>query len=79
MKRFRHGFNAVFTGAVLLWLGVVFAYDLTQEEIVYAMPMAHLDTQWQNTLDVTVSQLLPNTLHMNFNYFRQYPGVQIQF
>ena len=57
----------------------VFAYDLTQEEIVYAVPMAHLDTQWQNTLDVTIKNLIPNTLHMNFNYFRQYPEYKFSF
>jgi alpha-mannosidase len=70
---------AVLTGATLTGMCGVFAYDLTQEQIVYAVPMAHLDTQWQNTLDVTVRQLIPNTLHMNFNYFRQYPEYKFSF
>jgi alpha-mannosidase len=41
--------------------------------------MAHLDTQWQNTLDATIKSLIPNTLHMNFNYFRQYPEYKFSF
>ncbi len=43
----------VITLAVLTAICGVLAYDLTQQQIVYGIPMAHLDTQWQNTLDVT--------------------------
>jgi len=64
-----------------IFLGVisVLAIDLSTGKTVYEVPGAHLDTQWQWTLDQTTSQYLPNTLHTNFNYFAQYPEYKFNF
>ena len=63
---------------VIVVFGVT-AYDLTQERIVYEVAGAHLDTQWQWDLAMTVNQYLPNTLLTNFAYFDQYPEYKFNF
>jgi len=57
----------------------VLAIDLTQQEAVYEVAGAHLDTQWQWDLAATINTYLPNTLNTNFAYFTQYPEYKFSF
>jgi alpha-mannosidase len=68
----------VFTAAVVTVSSAI-VYDLTKEKIVYAIPYAHLDTQWQWDLKKTIDQYIPNTLSTNFAYFVRYPEYKFNF
>jgi alpha-mannosidase len=64
---------------VILVVCSVLAYDLSKEQIVYEVPGAHLDTQWQWDLATTIGSFLPNTYNTNFAYFTQYPEYKFNF
>jgi len=66
-------------GLIFLAMVVASAYDLSQEQVCYEVPGAHLDTQWQWTLAQTIAQYIPSTLHTNFAYFAQYPEYRFNF
>ena len=46
---------------------------------VYAVATAHLDTQWRWTIQETIDEFIPATLHTNFRYFDRYPGYRFSF
>ena len=54
---------------LLLALGSARALDPTQDKILYMVATAHLDDQWNWTIQNTINSYIPNTLHQNFAYF----------
>ena len=40
---------------------------------LYLVATAHLDSQWNWTVQDTIRQFVPNTFYTNFKYFEQYP------
>src|SRR5438105_10040012 len=40
---------------------------------LYVVATAHLDSQWNWTVQDTIRQFVPNTFYTNFKYFEQYP------
>jgi alpha-mannosidase len=44
-----------------------------RKPILYLVATAHLDTQWNWTVQDTIRQFIPNTFHTNFKYIDQYP------
>jgi alpha-mannosidase len=79
MKGFKR--NAALA-AVTVAVAVVFnapAYDLTKEKIVYEIPYAHLDMQWNWDLKKTIDEYLPLTLQTNFANFDKYPEYKFNF
>jgi alpha-mannosidase len=41
--------------------------------VLYLIATAHLDSQWNWTVQDTIRQFVPNTFFTNFKYFEQYP------
>jgi alpha-mannosidase len=41
--------------------------------VLYVTATAHLDSQWNWTVQDTIRQYVPNTFYTNFKYFDQYP------
>jgi alpha-mannosidase len=45
----------------------------TPKPTLYVTATAHLDSQWNWTVQDTIRQYVPNTFYTNFKYFDQYP------
>jgi alpha-mannosidase len=59
-------------GVLAVWLlafGSAHALDPTHDKILYMVATAHLDDQWNWTIQDTINSYIPNTLHQNFAYF----------
>ena len=54
---------------LLLPLGLVRALDPTHDKILYMVATAHLDDQWNWTIQDTINSYIPKTLQQNFAYF----------
>ena len=46
---------------------------------LYVVANAHLDTQWNWTIQVTIRDYIKNTLLWNFEYFKKYPHYRMNF
>ena len=46
---------------------------------VYVVATSHLDDQWRWTIQDTIDDFLPDTLHGNFALFERYPGYTFSF
>src|SRR5262249_5836988 len=46
---------------------------------LYVVGTAHLDTQWLWTIQDSIREYVPNTLHDNFKLFEKYPGYVFSF
>ena len=70
-----------FLTAWLLALGSARALDPTHDKILYIVATAHLDDQWNWTIQDTINSFIPNTLHQNFAYFTNanYPNYTFSF
>lgn len=79
MKRFNRTAILLSIAGVIATVCGVLAADLSQQEAVYEVAGAHLDTQWQWDLAATIGTYLPNTLNTNFAYFTQYPEYKFSF
>ena len=55
------------------------ALDPTKDKILYEVATAHLDTQWNWTIQQTINNYIPNTLHSNFTLFASYPNYTFTF
>src|SRR5260370_40187083 len=44
-----------------------------QKRTLYLVATAHLDTQWNWTVQDSIRQFVPNTFYPNFKYLDQYP------
>ncbi len=53
----------------LLGLGPALALDPTSDKILYMVATAHLDDQWNWTIQDTINSYIPKTLQQNFAYF----------
>ena len=63
---------AVFVGLVV-GAGKVDTQAQTPKPTLYVTATAHLDSQWNWTVQDTIRQYVPNTFYTNFKYFDQYP------
>ncbi len=46
---------------------------------LYVVGTSHLDTQWRWTIQETINEYIPNTLHENFALFDQFPDYTFSF
>ena len=53
----------------LLPLSSARALDPAEDKILYMVGTAHLDDQWNWTIQDTINSFIPSTLHQNFAYF----------
>src|ERR1035437_77408 len=58
---------------VSLMVAVAHVATQAQKPTLYLVATAHLDTQWNWTVQDTIRQFVPNTFYTNFKYFEQYP------
>ena len=67
--------NRVPTLALLLALTAGLATVSTQgrQTTLYMVATAHLDSQWNWTVQDTIREFVPNTFYTNFKYFEKYP------
>ncbi|WP_255462272.1 glycoside hydrolase family 38 C-terminal domain-containing protein [Granulicella sp. WH15] len=47
--------------------------DITKTPTLFVVPYAHLDTQWRWEFPQTISEFLPKTMRLNFDYMDKYP------
>jgi alpha-mannosidase len=47
--------------------------DITKTPTLFVVPYAHLDTQWRWEFPQTISEFLPKTMQLNFDYMDRYP------
>lgn len=50
-----------------------------QKGTIYLAANAHLDTQWQWTVQRVIGEFLPNTLFQNFRLLEEYPDYKMSF
>ncbi len=55
------------------------ALDPTTNRVLYTVATAHLDTQWNWTIQDTINEYIPKTLTNNFNLFEKYPDYTFSF
>ncbi len=53
--------------------------DPTKDKILYLVADAHLDNQWNWTIQDTINSYIPKTLSVNFAYFNKYPDYVFNF
>jgi len=53
--------------------------DLTKQKTLYLVANAHLDTQWNWTVQTTINNFLYNTLKDNFSRIEKYPDYVFNF
>lgn len=71
---------------VLALVATAFAFEVSAQNVsqkekgtVYMVSNAHLDTQWNWTVQQTIQEYIPNTLRQNFALFEQYPDYIFNF
>lgn len=72
--------------SILAWLSFVAALgcasaalDPTRDKILYQVATAHLDTQWNWTIQDTINSYIPPTLTNNFTLFGKYTNYVFSF
>ena len=58
---------------ISLMVGLAHVSTFAQKPTLYLVATAHLDSQWNWTVQDTIRQFVPNTFYTNFKYFEQYP------
>ncbi len=53
--------------------------DITRDPVLYVVPYAHLDTQWNWDFVRTIKEYLPKTTKTNFDFFEKYPHYIFNF
>ena len=53
--------------------------EQSAKPVLYLIATAHLDSQWDWTVQDTIRQFVPNTFFTNFKYFEQYPHYTFSF
>ena len=53
--------------------------DLSSDKVLYVVGTAHLDTQWNWTIQTTIDEYIKNTLDGNFALFEEYPNYNFSF
>ena len=64
---------ALLTALVSLSAGLVTVSTQEPRKILYMVATAHLDTQWNWTVQDTIRQFVPSTFHTNFAFIEKYP------
>jgi alpha-mannosidase len=64
---------------VLLANGQAPAPDITHDPVLYVVPYAHLDTQWNWDFVRTIGEYLPKTTKTNFDFIEKYPHYIFNF
>ncbi len=54
-------------------------FDYSKDKVLHVVGTAHLDTQWRWTIQTTINEYIPNTLHKNFALFEKYPDYVFSF
>lgn len=76
------GLNLAAAGILTAWLvaaGAALALDPTRDKILYEVGTAHLDTQWNWTIQDTINSYIPRTLTNNFKLFEKHPDYVFSF
>jgi alpha-mannosidase len=55
------------------------ALDPTKDKVLYMVANAHLDDQWNWTIQDTINSYIPKTLSQNFAYFEAYTNYTFSF
>lgn len=55
------------------------AKETITDRRLYVIATAHLDTQWRWTIQTTITDYIPITLHRNFELFEKYPDYVFSF
>ena len=69
-------------GSLMVWLlalGSAQGLDPTRDKILYEVATAHLDTQWNWTIQDTINSYIPSTLTNNFTLFGKYSNYVFSF
>jgi alpha-mannosidase len=53
--------------------------DLSKQKTMYLVGTAHLDTQWNWTIQQTITDFLPSTILGNFHRFSEFPSYDFSF
>jgi len=61
------------------WLYGQETFDFTKQKSLYLVSNAHLDTQWNWTVQTSINNFLRNTLQDNFRLFEKYPHYVFNF
>ena len=79
--RTRVSFPALLTMFMLsgILTGPARGLDPTKDKILYMVGTAHLDDQWNWTIQDTINYYVPATLHTNFAFFAKYPDYTFSF
>ncbi len=64
---------------VIVIICVLFNFNSFSQKKVYMVSTAHLDTQWNWTVQATINTSTFNTLEKNFALFSQYPDYKFNF
>lgn len=70
------------TMVAIVWLasiGMGRADFNNTNKTLYVVATAHLDDQWNWTIQDTINSYIPNTLHKNFSLFEKYPDYKFSF
>src|SRR5580658_11202748 len=59
--------------------GQTATHDITRDPVLYVVPYAHLDTQWNWDFVRTIGEYLPKTTRTNFDFFEKYPHYIFNF
>ncbi len=65
--------NILLLAAVIMGQSPVQALDPTHDKILYMVADAHLDDEWNWTIQDTINSYIPATLHTNFALLAAYP------
>jgi alpha-mannosidase len=58
---------------LIVTVGRVNTHGQAAKPVLYVTATAHLDSQWNWTVQDTIRQYVPSTFYTNFKYFDQYP------
>src|ERR1035441_6293057 len=73
---FHRHFHSIMSATLGIWLlmpGHAAALEPTHDNILYLVADAHLDDEWNWTIQDTINSYIPATLHTNFAFFGAYP------
>lgn len=73
------GTTLFLAASLLASLDSASALDPSRDKILYVVGDAHLDTEWNWTIQDTINSYIPATLHTNFAFFARYPHYTFSF
>jgi alpha-mannosidase len=76
---FKRLFVTAMIGVCIISAITAGAVDLSTQKTLYTVATAHLDTQWNWTIQDSINSYIPNTLDSNFTLFGRYPDYKFNF